>query len=46
MRWMGHVACMGERRGEVHKGFWQGNLREKYHLEDLDVDGRITLKWI
>jgi hypothetical protein len=24
--------------------FWQGNLKEKDHLEDLNVDGRITLK--
>jgi hypothetical protein len=22
-----------------------GNLRERDHLKDLDVDGRITLKW-
>jgi hypothetical protein len=45
MRWAGDVACMG-RRGEVHKGFWLGNLRERSHLEDPDVDGRIILKWI
>ena len=25
MRWVGHVACMGNRRG---LGFWWGNLRE------------------
>jgi hypothetical protein len=30
----------------VHTGFWWGNLREGYHLEDPDVDGRIILKWI
>jgi hypothetical protein len=30
----------------VLKGFWWGNLREKNHLEDLDVDGRIILKHI
>jgi hypothetical protein len=33
-------------RGEVHKGFWWGNLRGRDHLEDLGVDGRIMLKWI
>jgi len=44
MRWAGHVACMG--RGEVHTGFWWGKLRERDHLEDPGVDGRIILRWI
>jgi hypothetical protein len=30
----------------VHAGFWWGDLRERAHLEDLCVDGRIILKWI
>jgi hypothetical protein len=30
----------------VHAGFWWGNLRGSDHLEDLDIDGRIILKWI
>jgi hypothetical protein len=30
------------RRGEVHKAFGGGNLREKAHLED----GKTLLKWI
>jgi len=42
MRWAGQVACM--RRGDVHTGFWWGKLRERYHLEDPVVDGRIILK--
>jgi hypothetical protein len=29
-------------RGEVHTGFWWGDLRERY----LGVDGRIIIKWI
>jgi hypothetical protein len=33
-------------RGEVHTGFWWGDLREGDHLGDLVVDGRIILKWI
>ena len=39
MRLVGNVARMG--RGEVYKGFWWGNLRERDHLEDPDVDGKI-----
>ena len=44
MRWAGHVACTG--RGEAYKGFWWGDLRERYHLGDQDVDGRIILRWV
>jgi hypothetical protein len=25
--------------------FWVGNLKERYHLEDTDIEGRIILKW-
>jgi hypothetical protein len=41
---MGSTSGWG--RGEVHRGFWWGNLREGDHLEDLGVDGSIVLKWI
>jgi hypothetical protein len=27
------------------QGFWSGNLKERYHLVDLGMDGRIILKW-
>jgi hypothetical protein len=35
---------MRKRRGDT--GFWWGNLRERYHLEDPGVDGRIILRWL
>jgi len=30
----------------VHTGFWWGELRERNHLEDTGIDGRIILRWI
>jgi hypothetical protein len=33
-------------RREVRTGFWWGNLRERDHWGDPDVDGRIILRWI
>jgi hypothetical protein len=30
----------------MHKIFWLGNLKGTEHLENLDVDGIIILKWI
>ena len=40
MRWVGHVVV------ETYSGVWWGNLRERNHLEDPGVDGRIMLRWI
>ena len=34
------------RKGEVCKRFWWGNLRERDHWGDQDIDGRIILRWI
>jgi len=33
-------------RGEAYTGFWWGNMRERDHLGDPSVDGRIILRWI
>jgi len=33
-------------RGEVFTGYWWGNLKERDHLEEAEVDGRIILRWI
>jgi hypothetical protein len=35
-----------ERRGEVHAGFWWGNVSERDHLEDQGRSWRLILKWI
>jgi len=42
-RRVGHAVRMGG-RGEVYTGFWWGNLRERDHLGDLDINVRI--RWI
>jgi hypothetical protein len=33
-------------RGEVHEGFWLGNLRERDRLEYPGIDARIKVKWL
>jgi len=44
MRWVGHVAHIGERRGV----YWVlvGKPRGKRRLGDPGIDGRIILRWI
>jgi len=32
--------------GEAYTGFWWGNLRERDHLGDPGLDGKIILRWI
>jgi hypothetical protein len=41
--WVGQVVYMGE---NMHTGFWSGDLKERDHLEDLDIDRILILKWI
>jgi len=41
---MGHAAHMVERRGANR--VLVGKLRERGHLEDPDIDGRIIVRWI
>ena len=36
----------GQGRGKVHTEFWWGNLSERGHLEDPNVDVKIILKLI
>jgi len=40
----GACSTYGEGREEVYAGFWWGNLRERDHMEDSDIDGRIILR--
>jgi len=39
-------SCRGGEWRVVYRVFCWGNLRERDHLEDPDVDGRIILRWI
>jgi hypothetical protein len=43
MRWAGHVASMGEGRGVYRVLVERPKVRD--HWEELEVGGRITLRW-
>jgi hypothetical protein len=44
MRWAGHVARMGEERN-VYRVL-MGSQKERDHLEDQGVDGKMGSEWI
>jgi hypothetical protein len=45
MRWAGHVASVEEEKRGKGTWFWESQ-KERDHLEDKGVDGRMGLEWI
>ena len=48
---VGHVTRIGDKTYYLHlnlhnTGIWWKNLRERDHLEELDIDRGVMLKWI
>ena len=43
MRWTGHVARM--ERGEAYTWLCCGNLKERNHLQDPGLDGKVIFRW-
>jgi len=44
---MGKACRMYEEKvwGEVYIEFWCGNIGDREHLDDPEVDGKIILRW-
>jgi hypothetical protein len=30
----------------MHTAVWRGNMKERDHFQEVDIDGEIILKWI
>jgi hypothetical protein len=45
MGWAGHVARMGEKKNTYRVLVEEGH-KQRNHLDDLNIDGRIIFKWI
>jgi hypothetical protein len=43
---MGRARSIYGGGGEAYTGFWWGNLRQRDHLGDPGIDGKIILRWI
>jgi hypothetical protein len=39
------MLCVWE-RGEMHRGFWWGDVRERDHLPNLGIDERMMLRTV
>jgi hypothetical protein len=35
-----------EGKKEIHSGYWKENLKYRDHLEEVDLDETLLLKWI
>jgi len=38
--------CSANGRDEIYTRFWSENLKGRNHSQDLEVEGKIILKWI
>lgn len=44
MEWVGHMTCMGERRDADRELVGKPEVRERGHLGDLGLDGKMILQ--